>query len=366
MGMDAVAQGSTGRERVVVAMSGGVDSSVAALLLVQAGYDVVGVMARLWVDPIADGPANRCCTPQSVDDARRVAALLGIPFYLVNYESEFKSAIVDYFVDEYAHGRTPNPCLVCNREIRFGLFLQQALAMGASHLATGHYARVVYSGSLHHLLKGVDPKKDQSYVLHVLGQEQLAHVLFPLGHLTKPAVRDLARKAGLPVADRAESQDICFLPSGDYRPFVAAHAEAGRRPGPIVDQTGQVIGEHQGLLNYTVGQRHGLGLSSGMPLYVTAIDAAGNFLAVGPAETLLRWTLSAGAVHYVAGHPPAAEFTCSVRLRYQAHEARATVTVLPDGAADIRLEEPQRAVTPGQAVVFYRSEEVLGGGIIDY
>ncbi len=248
--------------RVVVAMSGGVDSSVAAMLLAEAGFEVIGLMMRLWSEQVECGQSNRCCTPQSMDDARRVAAILSIPFYVVNYENEFKSAVVDYFVEQYALGRTPNPCLVCNRQIRFTLLLQRALSMGAQYLATGHYARVVGSHGLYHLLKGVDANKDQSYVLSVLGQEQLAHLLFPLGDLTKPAVRDLARKRALPVAEKAESQDICFLAESDYRPFVAAHASAGIRRGPIYDQGGSVLGEHSGLAYYTVGQRHGLGWPS--------------------------------------------------------------------------------------------------------
>ncbi len=356
--------GTAERKRVVVAMSGGVDSSVAASLLVEAGYEVIGIMLRLWSEPSAGGLSNRCCTPQSVDDARRVAAQLNIPFYLVDVESQFKSAVVDYVVEEYGRGRTPNPCLACNREIRFSLLLQRALDLGAD-LATGHYARVIKADGRYHLLRGADAAKDQSYVLHVLGQEQLAHVLFPLGELTKPQVRDLARRRRLPVAEKAESQDICFLANGDYASFVRTHAAAGREPGPLLDQSGNVLGQHSGLVNYTVGQRHGLGLATGMPLYVVAIDAVHNAVVVGPQESLLRQSLSVSELHFVAGEAPGATFRCQVRLRYKAREAPATVSVLPRSRAEIVFDEPQRPVSPGQAAVFYSGDEVLGGGVID-
>jgi tRNA-specific 2-thiouridylase len=357
---------STGqRKRVVIAMSGGVDSSVAAMLLADAGHEVIGLMMRLWSEPDCPDSANRCCTPQSVDDARRVAALLDIPFYMIDAEREFKSTVVDYFVDEYARGRTPNPCVVCNRSIRFSMLLQRARVLGANYLATGHYARVRHDAAGYHLLKGVDPNKDQSYVLHVLGQSQLARLCFPLGEMTKPQVRALARARGLPVAEKAESQDICFLASADYRPFVAANAQAPVLPGPICDQAGKVIGEHRGLAYYTVGQRHGLGLATGMPLYVTRIDAATNTLLVGPTDALLHRHLSVSAVTYVTGDAPSEAFACQVRLRYKAREAPATVTPLGGGRADIVFAEPQRPVSPGQAAVFYSGDEVLGGGTID-
>ncbi len=346
-------------------MSGGVDSSVAALLLADAGYEVIGMMLRLWSEPAENGLSNRCCTPQSVDDARRVASILNIPFYIVNAEDEFRSAVVDYFVAEYVRGRTPNPCVACNRSVRFGLLLERARTLGAEYLATGHYARIVAEDGRYHLLKGVDPNKDQSYVLHVLGQQKLAHVLFPLGELTKAQVRALARERGLPVADKAESQDICFLANDDYPAFVAANAHVPVLPGPIRDESGRVLGQHRGLPNYTVGQRHGLGLATGMPVYVTRIDAEHNTVVVGPTEGLLHRHLTVSNVTYVADVAPVAPFACLVRLRYKAHEAPATVTPLAAGAAAIDFDEPQRPVSPGQAAVFYSADEVLGGGIID-
>ncbi len=363
--METVSVQEHKQKRVVAAMSGGVDSSVAAMLLVEAGYDVIGLMMRLWSEPGAGGQPNRCCTPQGVEDARRVAAMLGIPFYLVSYEEEFKSTVVDFFVREYAQGRTPNPCLVCNRQIRFGALLRRALSLGADYLATGHYARLVKDQGRFRLFKGVDANKDQSYVLHVLGQEELARTLFPLGELTKPHVRELARRRGLPVAEKAESQDICFLPEGDYRPFVAAYATTGLEPGPIFDQSGAIIGQHQGIARYTVGQRHGLGLATGMPVYVTAIDAGRNALVVGPGEQLLRSTLTLSNVTFVAGVAPAGMFECQVRLRYKAQEYPATVTALPGQRALVHFAEPRKPVSPGQAAVFYHDDEVIGGGLIE-
>ena len=354
-----------GPKRVVVAMSGGVDSSVAALLLADAGFEVIGMMLRLWSEPGDCGQSNRCCTPQSVDDARRVAGILRIPFYIVNAEDAFKSAVVDNFVDEYARGRTPNPCIACNRQVRFKLLLERALTLAADYLATGQYARIVAEDGIYHLLKGVDANKDQSYVLHVLGQQQLSHVLFPLGDLTKPQVRALARQRGLPVADKAESQDICFLAGSDHAAFVATNANIPVRPGPICDESGKVMGEHRGLSYYTVGQRHGLGLATGMPLYVTLIDAEHNALFVGPAESLLHRHLTLSSTSYVADVVPSAPFLCQVRLRYKAQEHAAVVTALPAGAAIVDFDEPQRPVSPGQAAVFYNDGEVLGGGIID-
>lgn len=351
--------------RVAVAMSGGVDSSVAALLMVEAGHDVVGVMARLWTAPSPCAAANRCCTAQSVDDARRVAALLGIPFYLIDHQQEFKHTVVDHFVAEYSRGRTPNPCLLCNQHIRFGVLLRRALGMGATHLATGHYARVQPGDGRMRLLRGVDASKDQSYALSALSQEQLAHVLFPLGGMTKPQVRAVARARGLPVAERTESQDLCFLPGADYREFVASNATTGVTPGPMYDEQGRQVGEHRGLAYYTVGQRRGLGVATGMPLYVLAIDAQRNAITVGSQAALLRHGLTASNVTYIAGQAPVEPFRCRVQLRYRTRDWPATVTPLPGSRAGIAFHEPQRPVSPGQAAVFYHGDEVLGCGVID-
>ncbi|WIG61224.1 MAG: tRNA-specific 2-thiouridylase MnmA [Ktedonobacterales bacterium] len=363
--------------RVVVGMSGGVDSSVAAALLQEQGYDVVGIMLRLWSEPGSeegDGVENKCCSLESQSDARRVAAQLGIPFYIVNVEQPFQEQIVDYFYDEYAAGRTPNPCLRCNRFIRFTLLLERALALGADYLATGHYVRVDndLATGLRRLRKGASDEKDQSYVLHVLSQQQLRHALFPLGEYTKPQVRAMAAERGLPVATKAESQEICFVAANDYRGFMRRYAESTGRAlpqaGPIVDETGKQLGEHAGLAHYTIGQRKGLGVSTREPLHVLKLDAGRNAVVVGPARALERETFTVKGTTYTAGAAPVAPFDAEVKVRYKAQPVAAHVTPLPEGRAEVRLAQPLRAITPGQAAVFYggaAGEVVLGGGLIE-
>lgn len=387
-------------------MSGGVDSSVAAALLKEQGHEVIGMMLRLWSEPALleeDGVErvvqNKCCSLESVDDARRVARMLDIPFYLVNVEQEFKENIVDYFYEEYMAGRTPNPCLTCNRHIRFTLLLNRALALDADYLATGHYVRVdsdPETGKFR-LRRGIDAGKDQSYVLHVLNQQQLAHACFPLGEYTKPQVRAMAAERGMSVASKAESQEICFVAHNDYRAFIDRYTKAREeewherqemqpagagvkttarsgtmiqipRPGPIVDTSGKTLGRHQGLAYYTVGQRKGLGLTSAEPLHVLKIDAERNALVVGPAQALLQESCTVGKMHYMSGETPAEPFTARARIRYKAPEQEATVTPLEGGRALVTFASAQRAITPGQAAVFYGGEdgdEVLGGGIIE-
>ncbi|MBI3954319.1 MAG: tRNA 2-thiouridine(34) synthase MnmA, partial [Chloroflexi bacterium] len=284
------------RERVIVAMSGGVDSAVAAALLHQQGYEVVGVTMRLWTedDPEAPPHARRCCSVEDVDSARRVCQLLGVPHYVVNYERQFLAQVVQPFVEEYRQGRTPIPCIACNQHLKFDTLLQRALALDAACVATGHYARVQRRpGGTYALLRGRDPAKDQSYFLYGLGQGELRHALFPVGGLTKPQVRAIARELALPVADKPESMEICFIPDGDRRRFLAARI--GTSPGPIVDRAGRGLGQHQGIGFYTVGQRHGLGLATGRRSYVTGIEPATNTLVVGPAEELLAPGLRASA-----------------------------------------------------------------------
>ncbi len=348
-------------------MSGGVDSSVAAALLVEQGYRVIGLMMRLWAEESADGvaAANRCCTPDAVDDARRVAHVLDIPFYLINYEREFKTHVVDYFVREYTRGRTPNPCLACNRFIRFKHLLRRALSLEAAYLATGHYARVRQTDGQYQLLKGVDAGKDQSYVLYMLGQEQLRHVLFPLGNYTKAEVRNLARRYNLPVAEKPESQEICFVSDGDYHRFLRRHAPQAIRPGPIFDTAGHVIGQHKGLPFYTIGQRRGLGIAAPQALYVLDIDVERNALVVGTEAELGRRQLTAAEVSYVSGRPPRQPLAITAKIRYKAAEAPALLTPLPDDRAEVVFDEPLRDITPGQGVVFYQGNVVLGGGIIE-
>jgi tRNA-specific 2-thiouridylase len=340
-------------------MSGGVDSSVAAALLVDQGYDVVGVMMRLWAEE-----ENRCCSPQAVDDARRIAAQLEIPFRLVNYEDLFRDCVVDYFIAEYSRGRTPNPCLVCNRHIRFGRLLRHAHALDVDYLATGHYARIDRVDGQCRLRMAADPQKDQSYVLYMLGQEELRHVLFPVGDYTKAQVREMARQIGLPVADKDESMELCFVTDDDYRRFLREHAPEAVRPGPILDTSGREIGRHQGLPFYTVGQRRGLGVAAPEALYVIELDVTRNALIVGPARELGRRTLLATEVTYVSGKPPAGPARVQARIRYKARLAAATWTPLRDGQARVRFDQPLRDITPGQAVVAYQEDVVLGGGII--
>jgi tRNA-uridine 2-sulfurtransferase len=352
------------RARVVVAMSGGVDSSVAAALLVQQGYDVVGMMLRLWSEPGKDA-SNRCCTPDAMAMARRVAAELGIPFYAVDAKEVFRSRVVQYFIDSYTQGDTPNPCLVCNRHVRWEFLLERALALGASAMATGHYVRVQHdSQSGYRLLKGVDPLKDQSYVLHVLNQSQLAHALFPLGELTKSQVRQLAHDFKLPVADRAESQDLCFLADSDYRSFLVRNVPGIENPGPILTRDGKEIGRHQGLAFYTIGQRKGLGVASQVPLYVLQKDMAGNALIVAPVEQLGKRSLLAGQLNWVSGKTPAQRFRAQVKIRYKARPAWGDVSLLVDDQALVRFDEPLRDITSGQAAVFYDGDYVIGGGAI--
>lgn len=350
--------------RVVVAMSGGVDSSVAAAVLKEQGCDVVGLMLKLWSDG-ESGRANRCCTPADVDAARTVASQLGIPFYLINIADSFKATVVDYFIAEYTAGRTPNPCLMCNRHIRYELLLNKALSLGAQYLATGHYARVRQVAGLYQLLRGVDPQKDQSYVLSVLGQKELAHAWWPLGEMTKPQVRELAARFDLAVAEKVESQDLCFLADGDYRDFLARHAPAGAiRPGQLRDRSGNVLGEHRGLPFYTIGQRKGIGLAASEPLYVIALDVADNAVIVGPQDELGRRECSARHMHYVSGAEPIEPFRASAKIRYKARET--AVTVYPQGArARVEFDEPQRDITPGQGLVLFDGEVVIGQGFIE-
>lgn len=351
--------------RVVVAMSGGVDSSVAAALLVEQGYEVVGMMMRLWSEPGSNGApiANRCCTPDQMADARRIADQLNIPFYVLDTKEHFRQTIVQFFIDEHAQGRTPNPCIECNRQIRFTYLLNQALALDANYLATGHYARIRHSPDGYQLLKGVDESKDQSYVLHVLNQEKLAQTLFPVGDYTKVEVRELARKFGLPVASKHDSQDLCFLGDGDYRRFLREYG-ASQKSGPIMDGHGRILGQHAGLSNYTIGQRKGLGISAPEPMFVLQKDARQNALIVGTRDELGQQTLVAQDVNWLAGTPPSGPISAQVKIRYKAKGVAALVEDVGNGRVHVQFQEPVFGITAGQGAVFFDGDICLGGGII--
>jgi len=351
--------------KVVIAMSGGVDSSVAAALLQRQGYDVIGMMLRLWSEPGKED-SNRCCTPDSMAMARRVAAKLEIPFYVVDAKEVFRETVVQYFLDGYAAGQTPNPCLLCNRQIRWTFLLEHALAFGTDFMATGHYVRKrTNENGEHQLLRAVDPSKDQSYVLHVLDQEKLNHALFPVGEYPKPEIRKMAEELDLPVYKRPDSQDLCFLAGEDYRNFIQRNAAEMLLPGEIVRRGGETLGYHNGLANYTIGQRKRLGVQSAVPLYVLSKDAVTNTLIVGEADELGMDELLVKDLNWPSGEIPAKPFRAEVKIRYTAKEAPARVTPLDNGKqARVRFDAPQRDITPGQAAVFYDGELLLGGGII--
>jgi tRNA-specific 2-thiouridylase len=362
------------KTKVIAAMSGGVDSSVAAALLHQAGCDVIGVTLRL-LDRI--DPGFGCCgSPEDIGIAKRSAEKIGIPHYVLDYSQSFKENVIDYFFDSYTRGETPNPCLACNRHIKFDKLFKFARSLQGDFLATGHYARIVREADgRFHLLRARDTAKDQSYVLYTLDQECLAQALFPLGHLPKSKTREIARSLGLPNADKPDSQDICFIPDGNYKNFLKREGaerqtSKGMESGPIKDTAGRVLGEHQGVAFYTVGQREGLGLSAGKPLYVTKIDAPTKTLVVGEAgETLTREAL-VDDVQWVGGRLPEFPLRALIQIRYKHRPVPIQIlSQTPQGLA-VHFESPQRAVTKGQAAVFYgcpesgNADEVLGGGII--
>jgi len=344
-------------------MSGGVDSSVAAALLKEQGYEVIGMMLRLWSEPGKED-SNRCCTPDSMAQARRVAARLDIPFYVIDAKDVFHNTVVQYFLDGYARGETPNPCLVCNRQIRWTFLLDHALALGADFMSTGHYVRKQTKENGHQLLRAVDRSKDQSYVLHVLNQEKLARALFPVGDYPKPEIRAIAEKHGLSTATRKDSQDLCFLAGEDYRNFLQRNAAEMLRPGEIVTREGRSMGEHNGLANYTIGQRKGLGIASPVPLYVLGKNSGSNTLIVGTQEELGSSELIARDVNWLSGEVPGEPFRADVKIRYTAKESEALVTPVNGNQVQVRFEAPQRDITAGQAAVFYQGDVMIGGGII--
>ncbi len=356
------------KKRVVVGLSGGVDSSAAAARLLKDGWDVVGITLKLWPQDCVSRAEDKCCGPQAVADARSVAHRLGIPFYLIDEAADFQREVIQYFAEEYRAGRTPNPCVMCNEKLKFGTLIRRARQLGAEHIATGHFARVERAsettGGRHLLLRGRDRRKDQSYFLFSLRQDQLARAVFPLGELTKSDSRDIARDSALKTADKGESMEICFVPDNDYGRFLEQNRLVERHRGEIVDLQGRVLGHHEGIEFFTIGQRRGLGISSPRPWYVVDLEAASNRVVVGDETALERREFGVERCNWIPFAEPPVELTATVKIRYNHPGTEAALFPLPGGGARVVLREPQRAITPGQACVFYQDDLVLGGGWI--
>lgn len=355
-------------KKVMLGMSGGVDSSVAAAILKKEGYEVTGVTMKIW--PEQSGtvqPEGGCCSLSAVEDARRVAFQLDIPYYVLNFQDIFERKVIDYFVAEYQRGRTPNPCIACNRFIKFDALLRKAVSMGIDHIATGHYARIEKDVSTGRFLlkKSVTEKKDQTYVLYNMTQEQLARTLMPIGDYDKETVRKIASELGFDVANKPDSQEICFIPDNNYGGFIASRMDKPAAPGKFVDTKGNVLGEHRGIVYYTVGQRKGLGLSFGKPMYVVRIDAVNNTVILGEAGSEYSMGLIASDLNWIAFDKLESPVPVRAKVRYSAKEAEAKITPLDGGRLRVDFSVPQRAITPGQSVVFYDKDIVLGGGCIE-
>lgn len=349
-------------KRILVAMSGGVDSATTAAILKNQGHEVIGITMQLWDYGEAEGG---CCSADEVCDARRVAYDLGIPHYVVNYMEEFRKFIVSDFVDKYENGKTPVPCILCNQFMKFDFLLNRALELGADHLATGHYARILKNGNDNRLTlaKGLDENKDQSYFLFTLKNEHLKRLMFPLGDKTKPEVREIAKNLGVKTASKSESMGVCFITGNSYREFLEPYTKKSKEKGDILDTKGNCLGQHGGISNYTVGQRRGLGIAAGKPMYVVKVDAKNNIIVLGEEKDLYRSGLKANNISWV-NPPEFKEIRVKAKIRYRHAGNTATVKMVSVDTAHIIFDKPQRAITPGQAVVFYDGEKLLGGGWI--
>ncbi len=351
--------------KVLIAMSGGVDSSVAAFLMKEKGYDCIGCTMKLYENADVGVPSGRtCCSLDDVEDARNVAYRLGMPYYVFNFTEDFREKVIQKFIQSYEKGMTPNPCIDCNRYMKFDRLFDRAMVLGCDAVVTGHYARIEQNGDTYVLKKALDETKDQSYVLYSMTQKQLAHTLFPLGSLNKSETRGIAEENGFLNAHKPESQDICFVPDGDYGKMIEHRTGKNYLPGDFVDQKGTVLGQHKGIIHYTIGQRKGLGISSSAPFYVCGICAAENKVILGRAEDLFRSETDVADFHWISGKAPKREIRCKVKIRYRQKEQPAAVIPTSEETVHIRFEQPQRAITPGQAAVVYDEDVVLGGGVI--
>lgn len=357
------------KKRVVIGMSGGVDSSVAAYLLKQQGYDVIGVTMQIWQDKSKEAVEKEggCCSLSAVEDARRVCAKLDIPFYVMNFKEVFEKLVIDYFVEEYMLGRTPNPCIACNKFIKFDALLERSMALDAEYVATGHYARILYNENLKRYIirKSAAPDKDQTYVLYNLTQDQLKHILMPLGDYNKNQVREIARELGLGTANKPESQEICFVEDNNYGRFLSERRGSEINPGLFVDTKGKKLGIHKGIAHYTIGQRKGLGIALGKPMFVVEIIPEKNLVVLGDEEEVFTRELIASKMNFITLEKLEEPIEVKAKIRYSAKEAAAKVILLDDDRVKVIFDEPQRAITPGQAVVFYQEDVLVGGGTIE-